>query len=107
MDDFHRHLNGLLKNPEFKRLWEEDAPNRELMKTLYIARSEQGLTQEELAQRCGIKQSNLSRIESGNGNPSLSTLKRIARGLGKVLMIDFVDPSEVERMDLSDASRTA
>lgn len=106
MDDYHRHLNRLLKNPEFKRLWEEDAPNRELMESLYIARNEQGLTQAELAQRCGIKQSNLSRIESGNGNPSLETLRRIARGLGKVLTIGFVDPSETDRAEPLSATRT-
>lgn len=104
MDDYQRHLAELLEKPGFHALWEEDAPNRELMKSMYIARSEQGITQAELAKRCGIKQSNLSRIESGNGNPSLSTLRRIARGLGKVLVISFADPADVDHPRLADTT---
>ena len=37
-----------------------------------------------------MRPSNLCRIETGNGNPSLTTLKRIAKGLGRKLVIDFV-----------------
>ena len=44
----------------------------------------------ELAQRCGMKQSAFARLESGNANPTLETLKRVAEGLGKQLRISFV-----------------
>ena len=44
----------------------------------------------ELAQLCGMKQSAFARLESGNANPTLETLKRVAEGLGKLLRISFV-----------------
>ena len=44
----------------------------------------------ELAQRCGIKQIAFARLESGNANPTLEMLKRVAEGLGKQLRISFV-----------------
>ena len=54
------------------------------------ARAEENLTQRELAERCGMKQSAFARLESGNANPTLETLKRVAEGLGKQLRISFV-----------------
>ncbi|MCX4321214.1 MAG: helix-turn-helix transcriptional regulator [Lachnospiraceae bacterium] len=38
----------------------------------------------------GINQADISRIERGFSNPSISTLKRLAVGLGKNLNIEFV-----------------
>jgi predicted transcriptional regulator len=70
---------------EYKAL----APEYEVIKQIIQARSEQNLTQQELADRTGIKQSNISRLESGHYNPSLEFLKKIARGLGKELHIEF------------------
>ena len=54
------------------------------------ARNEKNLTQAELAARTGIRQSNISRIEKGQVVPSIYTLCKIARGLGKQLEIKFV-----------------
>ena len=59
------------------------------IRQIISARSEQGITQKELAEQVGIKQSNISRLESGNYNPSLDFLKKIANGLGKELHIEF------------------
>ena len=47
------------------------------------------MTQKELAERTGIRQSNISRIESGACSPTVETLSRIAAGLGKQLKIEF------------------
>ena len=49
-----------------------------------------GMTQKELAEKTGIRQSNISRIENGSASPTIDTLARIAAGLGKQLKIDFV-----------------
>lgn len=57
---------------------------------LATMRNEQGMTQKELSKITGIIQGDISKIENGNGNPSLSTLIRIAEGMGKHLRIDFV-----------------
>ena len=70
---------------EYKAL----APKYELIKQIIQARTEQNLTQQELADKVGIKQSNISRLESGHYNPSLDFLKKIAGGLGKELHIEF------------------
>lgn len=48
---------------------------------VYEARERAGLTQRQLAELCGIRQSDLSKIERGTGNPSLKTLERIASAL--------------------------
>jgi DNA-binding XRE family transcriptional regulator len=90
MDDFERHLQENLKDPEFKGLWEGMQGERTMIRALIQARNETGLTQKELSNRTGIGQAILSRIENGNANPSLRTLERIAKGLGKELVISFV-----------------
>lgn len=57
---------------------------------LLLAREKADMTQKELAQKTGIYQADISKIERGLGNPSLSTLKRLADGLGMDLHISFV-----------------
>ena len=54
------------------------------------ARTEIGMAQKELASKTGIQQSNISRIEQGEYNPSVKTLQRLADGMGKKLYIEFV-----------------
>ena len=50
----------------------------------------QGMTQAELAKRAGIPRSNITRFESGNYNPSLEQLVRIATALGMMLQVQLV-----------------
>jgi len=64
-------------------------PEYELIKQLIQARTEQNLTQKELAARSGTRQSNISRLENGRYNPTLELLKKIAGGLGKELHIEL------------------
>lgn len=45
-------------------------------------RREAGLTQEQLAERCGLSQQYLSKLEQGKRNPTVVTLYEIAQGLG-------------------------
>lgn len=89
MDDVQRYLAEQLADEEFRAAWEQQAAERMLMCSILDAREQEGLTQSELARRCGMRQGNLSRIECGAGNPSLSTLQRIAHGLGRELVIEF------------------
>ena len=53
------------------------------------ARHEQNITQSELARRVGTRKSNISRLESGNYNPSLDFLIKISEALGKNLSVQF------------------
>jgi transcriptional regulator with XRE-family HTH domain len=48
------------------------------------------MTQKELAERTGINQADISKIENGIANPALSTLKRLAEGMDMVLKLEFV-----------------
>lgn len=90
MDDFDKYLDEQLQNPDFKKEWDENELEYQLMMMILKARNEQNLTQSELAERTGIRQSNISRIEKGQALPSISTLCKIAHGLGKRLQIKFV-----------------
>lgn len=54
------------------------------------ARNEAHLKQSKLAERTGLWQSNISRIEKGQAMPSIATLSEIAHGLGKRLEIRFI-----------------
>jgi len=58
-------------------------PQFELMGQIIGARVEQGMTQAQLAERVGTKQTNISRLERGEGNPTLEFMRKIAIGLGK------------------------
>lgn len=56
------------------------------------ARAEAGISQKELAERTGIDQSDISKIERGVANPSIATLDRIAKALGGQLLISIELP---------------
>ena len=93
---------GILWNDELdldaETIWEDgilieeeqqtDA-NRLLAYHLLMQREKKNMTQKELSEKTGIYQADISKIERGLGNPSLSTLKRLADGLGMNLVIDF------------------
>ena len=89
MSDYKKYLKKQLKNPEFAAAWQKLQPEREYLLAIIEARISQNLTQKELAEKTGIKQSNISRIENGNYSPSVATLQRIAAGIGKTLHIEF------------------
>ena len=50
----------------------------------------QNMTQKELAERTGINQADISKLENGTRNPSVNLLKRLADGMGMALKIEFV-----------------
>ncbi|GAA1883365.1 helix-turn-helix transcriptional regulator [Paeniglutamicibacter psychrophenolicus] len=54
---------------------------------LVAARELAGLTQPQLAQRSGVQQADISRIERGLGNPTRDTLIRLADALGMQLVL--------------------
>ena len=54
-------------------------------------RKELGLTQSELRKRAGISQPNITRFESGNYNPSLEFLVKIAGAMGKKVKVTLED----------------
>jgi DNA-binding XRE family transcriptional regulator len=90
MDDYEKYLGEQMQDEAFREEWEALQPEHEVNLMLIKARQDHNLTQKQLAEICGIRQSNLSRIETGAESPSVRTLCKIARGLGKRLQIQFV-----------------
>jgi len=62
----------------------------DVIRAIVDARASQNLTQRELAERTGINQADISKIENGTRNPSLNLLKRLADGMGMALKIEFI-----------------
>lgn len=89
MTTFNDFLNEQLQDPEFKAEYDALEPEFTIMQALIDARKSTGLTQKQLAEKTGIAQSDISKLESGNGNPSLKTIQRLANGLGMRVKLEF------------------
>ena len=68
---FDDYLQEQLKDPEFKKEWDDIQPEMDVIRAMIDARIEQNLTQKELAARTGIDQADISKLENGTRNPSL------------------------------------
>lgn len=79
-----------MQDPEFRAYAEHLQPFADLAKAVVGARIERNLTQQELSKLTGVAQSDISRLESCEGNPSLKTLIRIAEGMDMRLQVSFV-----------------
>jgi transcriptional regulator with XRE-family HTH domain len=80
-----------------------------LARQVITLRKASGLTQREFAERIGIKQPQLARIEAGKQVPKLETLSKLAAGAGYSLEIHFVPPKgkrnqKIEPLIISDQS---
>lgn len=78
---------ALSKSPELRKEYDALAAQYEIIDAVISARIEKKMTQAELAERADTKQSNISRFESGNYNPSVEFLQKIAGALDKQLKI--------------------
>lgn len=65
-------------------------PERQTIFAIVEGLDANNMTEAQLAKATGITQADISRLENGNGNPSLRTLKRLAAGLGMSLKLEFV-----------------
>lgn len=87
---FEQMKDDLLKDNEFRIEYEKLKPRYEAIEQIIKARKEQNMTQAELAKRVGTQKSNISRLESGNYNPSLDFLAKVSEALGKNLSIQLM-----------------
>lgn len=86
---FEEDLRKRLKNPAFRKEWEDSEVEYQLGCKLIEARLKKNLSQRELAKKVGTSQAAISRIEAMNANPSIGFLKRLAEALGTKLKIRF------------------
>ena len=91
MTKFDDFLAEQLQDEEVKKEYDALEPEFAVVQEIINARKLKGLTQKELSQKTGIAQSDISKLEKGNGNPSIKTLQRLANAMNKKLKIEFVD----------------
>lgn len=88
LTSFASHLDEQygVRGTEMRELFEEEFESFKLGVMIHDLRKEQGMTQEQLAQKCGTTKTYISRIENDASDIRLSTLKRIFReGFGRHL----------------------
>ena len=83
------YKNNRMKDPEFSKVYEEIQPEMNVIRAIIDARISQNMTQKELAEKTGIAQTEISRLENGTRNPSIKLLQRLADGMGMVLNVSF------------------
>lgn len=79
----------LLRNPEVQKEYENLAPIYEIQEEIIQLRIAKGLSQKDLADMIGTKQSAISRLETGDYNPSIQFLSKLAHALDKECHIVF------------------
>lgn len=82
-------LKQKLKDPEFAEGYYSEKERSASAIALYYAREDAGLTQADLAERAGVPQSTIARIESG-GNVTFDKLAKIAHAMGKTIKVEFL-----------------
>ena len=80
----------ILKNEEVQKELKMNEAEYKIIEEIIMARKEKNLTQKDLAELVGTKQSNISRFESGNYNPSLEFLNKIVQAVGKELRVRII-----------------
>jgi len=93
MSDFKNYLEEQLKNDEFREEYEKLEPEFSIIQAVIDARKTANLTQKELSEKTGIAQSDISKLENGNSNPTLAMLKRLADGMEMTIKLQFVPKS--------------
>lgn len=86
---FKQFKNRALKDPAVKAHYDALGSEYALVKTIIAERTKRGWTQAQLAEAVGSRQPVISRLERGEGNPSLKTLRKIAHALDLSLQISL------------------
>lgn len=95
MKKFDDFLEEQLQNEEFKKEYDNLQPEFDVIRAIVNARTSQNLTQKQLAEKTGINQADISKLENGTRNPSINLLKRLADGMGMALKIEFIPKQKV------------
>jgi ribosome-binding protein aMBF1 (putative translation factor) len=87
--EFKSVLKESLKDPKFRKEYDKLGPKYDLIRQVIEAKNKLGLTQKELAGRMGTKQSALARFESGNINPTLNFMQKLAKALNTTFRLNI------------------
>ncbi len=86
---FKQFKSKALKNAAVKAEYEALGPEYEVVQTIIEQRIKRGWSQTRLAEAVGSRQPVISRLERGDGNPSIHTLHRIAKALDLSLRVSM------------------
>ena len=89
MRSFNSVLDEQMDDPEFATVFEAEIERLNAAVAVSRAREEARLTQEQLAERSGVSRVTINRIERGKLNPSMKTLSRLARAMGKQVRVSI------------------
>ena len=87
---------ALKKDAELRAEYDALEPEYDIIQAMIDVRKKKNITQKQLSERTGITQADISRIENGTRNPSLEMIKRLAKGLGMVLKLEFLPEVKTE-----------
>lgn len=88
---YQNYWDRQMANPEFLRLYAEEAKKKALWLRLVEARELVGLTQAEVAKRMGVSQAQIARIEKrGYDAYTLNTIRRYLAALGDQFSLEIV-----------------
>ncbi len=93
--NLQEYKSKAMQDPEFVKEYEAVQPEMEIIRAIVEARNASHLTQKELAERTGIAQTEISRLENGTRNPSIKLLQRLAEGMDMTLTISFKPKSTI------------
>ena len=86
---WREYLYEQMKDPEFRAEYEALDTEYALIRQLIDLRIRRGLSQRQLAERAGLKQPSVARLESGR-TASLQMLRRVADALGADVKVTIV-----------------
>ena len=87
MKSYKAYKEKALQDPELRQAYDALEAEYRLASSLIQARLDEKLTQQQLADRAGVTQNTITRLESGTTNPTVGTLTRVASALGKELRL--------------------
>lgn len=89
MQSYKNFKNKLLKDQKVRKAYNELEPEFAVIRMIIARRLKAGLTQAQLAEKIGTKQSAISRLEQGSYNPSLALLVKLSKALDAKLEISI------------------
>ncbi len=95
MRKYNDFLKEQLQDEDFKKEYDNLQPEFDVIRAIVDTRVSLNLTQKQLAERTGINQADISKLENGTRNPSINLLKRLADGMDMALKIEFVSKQNI------------
>lgn len=83
------HIKESLKDPKFKKEWENSEAEYQISRALITARIKRKISQQELARKANTTQAVISRLENMTANPSVGLLHKVAQALNLKLKLKF------------------